>query len=229
MKLIMENWKQFLTNVDMKSKSKYISIHELRHAIEKALHILGMPRNEKLARFLLEIATVESGLSLKGKSQITHFPRYNSFQLDPSALKRTQRKSNWKIVTLRDRIDNMFGQKQYWEGKSLKEVRSNPLFGALCAAMYIVDKAQPRTGPRDPRGRTTDYKNIPPSLKDRARIWKRRYNTLSGDGTVKKYKDKNKLPKVITDPDENAANMAMKTLQSREMQNLTPEDIKKSK
>ena len=162
---------------------------EIYSAIDRALAILNV-KNKVLRTFMLRIARTESGGNPTGEGGITHHTS-NPFQLDPPAVEEV--KTNVNMKKWRDFVNGRKGPAPAKMGpiekQELKEVEKNKVLSALFATLYVL-WALGADGDRAAWDPEKSF-GVPASLKDQAVFWKRRYNTESGDGSVKDFIEKN--------------------------------------
>tara|TARA_Y100000593_G_C4300090_1_gene332875 strand:+ start:1550 stop:2074 length:525 start_codon:yes stop_codon:yes gene_type:complete len=150
-----------------------ISSSKVESSIDRAIEILEIG-DSNFRPFMLEIVRTESGFNPSGESGFTSH-RDNPFQLTRPAIDQT--KISIRLVNHRDRISKNANMQNPWADQPIDEIKSNTTLGALAAALYILDFL--RDSP------------VPSDLQSRAALWKKKYNTESGDGEVSHYISKN--------------------------------------
>lgn len=161
---------------------------EVVSAIDRAMRMFRI-QNNTLRNYLIEIAKTESGGNPKGLEVITHHKK-NPFQLDPPSIKNSRENINlrhWrKFFSDRRKettsSESVLGIKDYTDEK----VRSNIKSGAIFALMHVLWMLKAYK----PEGEV----QVPQDINTRSSLWKKKYNTLAGKGSVKDYKFKNTKP-----------------------------------
>ena len=151
-----------------------VSSSSVESSIDRAIEILEIS-DVNFRPFMLEISRTESGFNPSGESGFTSH-KDNPFQLTRPAIDQT--KISRRLVSYRDRISKNANMQNPWAEQSISEIQSNTTMGAIASALYILDFL---------RGAS-----VPGDLQSRASLWKKKYNTESGDGEVSHYIEKNK-------------------------------------
>jgi hypothetical protein len=163
---------------------------EIVGAIDRALAILNI-NNRALRTLMIRIARTESGGNPTGKGGITHHTA-DPFQLDPPSVEEV--KTNENMKAWREFINSRKGPAPAKMGpiekQNIREVEKNKVLSALFATLYVL-WALGADGVRAAWDPEKSF-NVPATLKDQAVFWKRRYNTMSGGGSISDFIEKNK-------------------------------------
>ena len=158
---------------------------EIVSAIDRAMLMFDI-NDAAIRNYLIEISKTESGGNPGGLEGITHHT-VNPFQLDPPSIENSRTNVNmrrWReFFNTKRKQDTGNESALSIENYTDDKVRGNIKSGAIFALMHVL-------------WMTRSYKpgseiNIPSDLDSRAKLWKKKYNTLRGKGKVKDYISKN--------------------------------------
>ena len=164
---------------------------EVGDAVDRALEILDI-KSDVLKNFMLRIARTESGGSPEGVANSFTHHKANPFQLDPPAVENV--KTNVNMRRWRSFVDDKKSPKsanlsQKIEAQSYKEVVSNKTLSALFATMYVLWFSKFYFP--DNRSKYDYASKIGSDVKSQAKVWKNKYNTVSGKGKESDFITKN--------------------------------------
>ena len=162
-----------------------IPSEEVDKAIDRALKFFGLDNNQFLKSYLREIARAESGGDPTGGSSFTHH-KVNPFQLTNSSINNSKTNINlkkWRSIFFENR-KKLSGIE---DGRKIEDydnnqIKENIKSGAIFALLHVLHMA---------RSFSPDNIKELPSIKERAQMWKRRYNSSLGAGAVDHYLRKN--------------------------------------
>lgn len=146
----------------------YIDKEDLKKQAKKICEVLGMGVNQVADKMILETAIAETGLGKiedKTKGAGMGITQFDEFPFDD--LKQ-------RSLDKRDKIYQNLGVDitlVEWD-----DIRYNPFLGMLFARLQYLPLKE----------------NIPSTIEERARYWKKYYNTVKGKGTVEHYLEMNK-------------------------------------
>ena len=158
---------------------------EIVSAIDRAMSMFDI-NDAAIRNYLIEISKTESGGNPGGLEDITHHT-VNPFQLDPPSIENSRTNVNmrrWREFFIERRKKATTNVTPLAiEDYTDEKVRGNIKSGAIFALIHVLWM----TRSYKPAGEIS----IPPDLAGRAKLWKKKYNTPKGKGTVKDYKKKN--------------------------------------
>lgn len=162
-----------------------IPSEEVDKAIDRALKFFSLDNNQFLKNYLREIARVESGGDPTGGSSFTHH-KANPFQLTNSSINNSKTNINlkkWRSIFFENR-KKMSGIEDGLkiEDYDNNQIKENIKSGAIFALLHVLHMT---------RSFSPDNIKELSSMKERAQMWKRRYNSSLGDGAVDHYLRKN--------------------------------------